>query len=69
MVNILINQREELDYLKSEIAAARRNLEQAWESSGDTNPAVLAAGEIFDRLMNKYERLAKESLTLISGHS
>ena len=46
-----------IDQLKTEIAEARKELEQAWATSGATDLEVLAVGEIFDQLLNEYNRL------------
>jgi len=60
----ILNYYYRLNCLKSKIAAARIELEQAWEKSGDTDQAVLAAGDKFDRLINEYGQLVKESAKL-----
>ena len=56
------NHQSEIDQLKREIAEARKELEQAWEVCGSTNPKVLAFGEVFDNLINEYSRLVKQSI-------
>lgn len=47
-----------LSYLKIKIEIAREKLNQAWDSQGKTDPAVLTAGEEFDALLNQYQRRA-----------
>jgi hypothetical protein len=59
----ILNHYYRLNCLKSEIAAARKSLDEAWASSGKTDQSVLEAGENFDRLINEYNRLAKETMT------
>ena len=57
-----INHQYRINQLKSEIEIARKKLEQTWAVSGKTDLTVLAAGEIFDQLLNEYERLVKISI-------
>jgi hypothetical protein len=59
MKTIISIHQHQLNQLKTAIAEARRELEQTWAIRGNTDPEVLAAGEIFDRLMNEYDRLIK----------
>jgi soluble cytochrome b562 len=51
-----------INQLKTEIAEARKKLEQAWSVSGATDPEVLAFGEAFDKLINEYDRLIKSEI-------
>ena len=53
----IIDHQYRISQLKNKITAARKELEQAWELNGKTNPAVLEAGEVFDQLINEYEQL------------
>lgn len=63
MIHIL-NHYYRLNCLKSEIAAARKTLNDAWANSGKTDQSVLDAGDNFDRLINEYDRLVKETMNL-----
>jgi hypothetical protein len=51
-----------INQLKTEIAEARKKLEQAWSVSGATDLEVLAFGEAFDKLINEYDRLIKSEI-------
>lgn len=60
----ILNHYYRLNCLKSEIDAARKALNEAWAKSGNTDEAVLEAGDKFDRLINEYDKLMKETKTL-----
>jgi hypothetical protein len=64
MMIYILNHYYRLNCLKSEIAAARKALDEAWASSGRTDQTVLAAGDNFDRLINEYDRLVKETMNI-----
>lgn len=57
----ILNHYYRLNCLKSEIAAARKVLNEAWACSGRTDQAVLEAGDHFDHLINEYDKLVKET--------
>lgn len=65
----ILNNYYRLNCLKSEIAAARKALDEAWANSGRTDQTVLEAGDNFDRLINEYDRLVKETLNLSTESS
>jgi hypothetical protein len=50
---------DSMDSLRIKISTARAALNQAWETYGEVNDFVLAAGDDFDRLMNEYRRLVR----------
>ena len=60
----ILNHYYRLNCLKSEIAAARKALNDAWAQSGNTDINVLEAGDHFDRLINEYDKLVKETMNL-----
>jgi len=53
------NPQYRINQLKSELAKARQELDQAWAANGKTDLAVLVASGIFDQLMNEYDQLIK----------
>ena len=53
-----------MNSLKSQIAAARKELELTWAAIGRTDQQVLDAAEKVDKLINEYDRLVKEDKTL-----
>jgi uncharacterized protein with NRDE domain len=64
------NLNDSLDSLWMKIKAARIALNQAWETYGETNEFVLAAGEDFDRLMNEWSyNSSKPSKRNLQGES
>jgi len=48
---------KDLNNLKNKIDSARKKYEQIWNNRGQTDLAVLAAGEEVDLLLNEYRRL------------
>lgn len=54
------NHQYQINTLKNQIAAARKKLESAWETTGATDSSVLAAGDEFDALINEYRRLVSD---------
>jgi uncharacterized tellurite resistance protein B-like protein len=60
----ILNHYYRLNCLKSEIAAARKVLNEAWAQSGETTQTVLEAGDRFDRLINEYDKLVKETMDI-----
>ena len=54
---IVIDTSQRIDQLKIEIEVVRKKLEEAWDTNGKTDQAVLMAGEKFDQLINEYGQL------------
>jgi hypothetical protein len=65
----ILNHYYRLNCLKSEIAAARKALDEAWACSGRTDQTVLEAGDNFDRLINEYDKLVKETNNISADSS
>ena len=55
-----LKQNNELVRLQTKLNLARAKLQQAWDACGETDAAVLRAGNEFDSLLNEYQsRLSK----------